>query len=471
MGTPTPDKLAVYLVGAQTAGAALTTYTAGTGSTTTVITTTAAISNPAGAHGWFTGNTTTAALRGHVFHLRGTSGSGVAVAVPLPAAPVSGDQLVVRMPGSNRSSTEALGLTVSGTQPELAAVAGANITGVSINYASVRLGAGTLTVTYTASTTSLTIHMGSDSDGTAVDVSAGGSFAIYDATGDAYIIVTVTAASLPAGNQTDTWTLAASAGTLAPNMEGYETHSVTGGKVRFRAEAATNIDDVDSIVGLTVYPTWPSGTSTTIAIGSSLGLTAASFDATDASDWPTVGWVLNSTKNDCRQYTRSGNTLTVPACSHVTLTGNGGTAATIGATLTGGTSGATAEVIASRAGQAICKSLSGTFQVGETAGAVGTLSAVLRGFRGYTAVAWEAGDTILPMPEIDIAADTGVISTVTSETQIPADVTFSVPTAASPLSLGNLAPNGSVAVWRREWILDGATARDAMDADTHYAWS
>jgi hypothetical protein len=210
--------------------------------------------------------------------------------------------------------------------------------------------------------------MGTASYGTAVNVSAGGAFAVYDATGDAYILATVTAASLPATDQTDTWTLAAATGTHVSDYEGPETHATTGGKVRYRAEAVTNIDDLDSVIGLTVYTTWPTGTATTVATGSSLGLAAASFTATDASDWPTAGWVLNTTKGDCRPYTRSGNTLTCPAANHVTLTGNGSTAATIGDTLTGGTSGASAVVIASRAGQAICKSLTGTFATGETAG-------------------------------------------------------------------------------------------------------
>jgi hypothetical protein len=471
MGTPLPEDLAIYLVGGQSSGSALTTYTCGSGSTTSVINTTVAISIPAGAHGWFTGATTTAALRGHVFHLRGTSGSGYAVAVPLPAAPASGDQFVLRIPGSNRSATENLGLTVGGTQPELAAVVGANITGIAVNYAAALLGAGTLSVAYTASGTTIAIRMGSDSYGTAVDVSAGGTFSIYDATGDAYITVTVTAASLPATDQTDTWTLAAPTGTCAPNFEGYETHATTGGKVRFRAEAITNISDLDTVVGLTAYPTWPAGTSTTVATGSSLGLTAGSFDATSAGDWGAVGWVLNTTKNDCRPYTRSGNTLTVPACDHVTLTGNGSTAATIGATLTGSSSGATAVVIASRAGQAICKSLSGTFTTSDTAGAVGTVSAIQVGFRGYTAVAWEAGDTILPMPEVDIGVYVGTPGAVTSETQIPTTVTFSVPTAASPLSLGNLSPNASAFVGRREWIVDGRAAQTGINADIIYDWS
>jgi hypothetical protein len=75
------------------------------------------------------------------------------------------------------------------------------------------------------------------------------------------------------------------------------------------------------------------------------------------------------------------------------------------------------------------------------------------------------------MPEIDIAVDTGAISTVASETQIPADVTFSTPTAAVPLVIGNVAPNTSVAIWMREWILDGATAADGKNADNTYAWS
>jgi len=470
MGTPRPDQIAICYVGAQSAGSPLTTYTCGTGSTTSNVVTTVAISNPAGAIAIFKGNVT-AALQGYACHLRGASGGGVETYKPLPAAPASGDQVLVWMVGSNRSTTEVMGLTVGGVQPEITAVAGANITGVSISYASWLLGAGTLTVTYTASTTSLAIHMGSDPDGAAVDVSTGGTFAIYDATGDAYITVTVAPASLPATDQTDTWTLAAPVGTVIPDYEGSETHPTLGGKVRYRAEVFANLADLDTAMAANVYPYWPAGTATTVATGESLGLTAGSFDATDASDWPTAGWLLNTTKNDCRPFTRSGNTLTCRAVDWVTLTGNGTTAATIGATLTGSSSGATAVVVASRAGQAICKSLSGTFTTSDTAGAVGTVSAVQVGFRGYTAVAWEAGDTIVPMPEIDIAVDTGAISTVASETQIPADVTFSTPTAAVPLVIGNVAPNTSVAIWMREWILDGATAADGKNADNIYAWS
>jgi hypothetical protein len=469
MGTPAPDKLALYHVGAQAAGSPLTTYTCGSGSTVNVIQTTVAISNPAGALGWFTGNTTTAALRGHKFHLRGASGGGVAVYRPLPAAPVAGDTLQVRLIGSNRSSTEVFGLTVGGVHPELAAVAGANITGMAINYAAVALGAGTLTVTYTASATSLAIHMGSDSDGAAVNVSAGGTFAIYDATGDAYIVVTVAPASLPATDQTDAWTLAVPKSTATPDYEGPETHSTNGGKVRFHPFAATNLDDLDAFNSLTIYAAWPDGTATTIAAGESLGLDAGSFDATDASDWPTAGWLLNTTKNDCRPYTRSGNTITCPACDHVTLTGNGSTAATFGDTLTGSSSAATAVVIASRAGQAICKDLNGTFTTSDTAGAVGALSSIVRGFRGYAAVAWEAGDAIIPMPEVDLGIVVGTLA-VTSETQIPSNVTFATPTAAAPLALGNLSPNASVFFMQREWIVDGAPARDLINGNLCADW-
>jgi hypothetical protein len=473
MGTPEPHYLATYIVGGLSSNSPVTTYTCSSGGTASLIITTVAISPAAGAVGVFLPTTTTAALRGHFFHLQGASGSGVATYKPMPTAPVAGDQCRVWVPGSNRSSTQAYGLTLGGVQPERSAVAGANITGISISQAAPLLGAGTLTVTFTASTKKLKLKMGTAEYGAELDISAAsGTGYVYDAAATGFIKVTWTGSSLPTTDQTDTWTLAAPLGTLGPDYEGPETHSVTGGKVRYRTLYAANTHDLNSMVGMTVYPAAPAGTATTVATGSSLGLTAGSFTATNASDWPTAGfWIWNS-RGDCRYVeSRSGNTLTCLACNWVTLTGNGTEAAAIGATITGGTSGATAVVVASRAGQAICKNLTGTFQVGETAGAVGTLSAVVRGFRGYTAVSWAAGDAIVPMPYVDMALDSGTIETVTSETQIPAGLTFTTPTSASRLALGTFAPNSGAAYCVSEWIPDGAVAVEEIIIDPRYGWS
>lgn len=482
MATPTAEKLAVYYVAGSSAGSVLPTYTIGSNSTTQVITTTVALTAYEGAVCWFKGTTTTAALRRQFFRIRAASGSGYGLSKPLPAAPVSGDQFVICQIGSNRSATQTFGLEVGGTQPELTNVAGANITGLSILYASPSLGEGTLSVHYSEEGSSasssmgdggLSIRMGTDPYGEALDLLTETSPAyVFDANGVGYIKVSWTVASLPLEDATDTWTLTAPTGTFMPDFDGYETHATTGGKVRYRAEAPTNTDDLETMLSVSVYSDRPDGTATTIAAGQSLGLTAGDVTLTDASDWPSGSfWVKNTTKNDCRYVTsRSGNTLSCRTCDWVILTGNGTTAATIGATLTGSSSGATAVVVASRAGQAICKSLDGTFTTSDTAGAVGAVSSVVRGFRGYTAVAWAAGDSVEPMSDVDLAWDTDTIETVTTETQIP-NLSFATYTSASPLSLGNLAANTSTTVWRREYVLDGATARAEINADTIYSWS
>lgn len=479
--TPTSEKLNAVYVSNQPTDAALPTITIGSGSTPSRIITTTEITGATGGIGWFLANTTTPSLQGLPFHFRVADGIVYVLTKALPDAPVSGDQFTFVGIGSNRSSTDILAMLVGGVQPELKAVQCTNITGLTIHKASAGLGEGTLTVDYTPDPYSMghvRIKMGTEGYGESVNLSAAsGPAYVFNLAADGWIKITWDEMNLPLEPATDTFTLTYPKGTFIPDFEGYETNS-TGGKVRYRCMALNNTDPLNSMIGLTAYPYCPVGSATTIATGESIGLDAGSFDVTDASDWAvTAGfWIRNKTANggvgDCRYVeSLSGNTLTCRKVDWVTLTGNGGTAAAIGSTLTGSSSKATAVVVASRAGQAICKSLDGTFTVGETAGAVGTLSDVKVGFRGYEATTWAAGDEIELIPDVDLALDTGSISVVTTETQIPAGLTHVTPSSASPLELGDLVSGGWLAVNFREWILEGMIPRANVIANTRFDWT
>jgi hypothetical protein len=468
MPTPTAADLKLYYLTGATASQPLPTHTIGTGSTTTSLVPTTALTAPAGGVGWFI----TGALAGEPFHVMGpASGGAYPLSKALSSAPSAGDQFVFCAVGSNRSTTQILGQTVGGEQPEIAAVAGSTITGLSIHRAAAGLGEGTLTVAFTASGQTVKIKMGTEEYGEAVALSTATSEAkpVYNAAKNGFIEVTAVLASLPATDQTEPWTLAFPVGKFVPDYEGDETSEISGGKVRVRGIAAVNGNASGVMASLAVHLIPPAGTATTIATGSSLGLTAGTFDGTDASDWEAAGWVYNSTKGDLRPYTLSGNTFTCPAANWVVLTGNGSTAAAYGATITGATSGATAVVVASRAGYAICKSLTGTFQVGETAGALGTLSAVAVGFRGKTAVAWEAGDTIRPMAPVDLTIDPAPTEVITSETQLP-PLTFSCPTESAKLAIGNLGAGGVAILWQVETIRDGEPAGNHLER-MRFSWT
>ena len=83
------------------------------------------------------------------------------------------------------------------------ATAPTNVTGVVINYACGNaLGAGT--IAFTNSSTTLTWTPNGGTVGTAIDVSADGRYVLADDTGDQQLHITVTAASLPGSDQSDT---------------------------------------------------------------------------------------------------------------------------------------------------------------------------------------------------------------------------------------------------------------------------
>jgi hypothetical protein len=345
----------------------------------------------------------------------------------------------------------------------------------------------------------LFIKMGTQAFGVGLDVSTSVTNGIvFAADGQAWLQVDVNAALLPTVDKTDTWTLAYPERTLTPDYEGYETKNDIGGKTRYRLEAVKNTDLADAMVDLSVFTGRPAGNVTALATGQSLGLVAGSFDVTDATGWPTKGfWVRNKTVNagvgDCRYVNyRSGNTLYCFGVDWATLAfGTGTSEIRQGDVLTGATSGATAVVDqvfltsgtwagGNAAGTLLLKKVVGTFTNTEFLRVLGvnmaraTANSVL-GLRGYTAVAWAAGNQVEPMPDVDVGANkpaNNQYENPASETLAPANVVFKDAfSSATALVLGNLAADKLHGVWRREWIMDGHQARAGVDADTRYIWS
>jgi hypothetical protein len=78
-----------------------------------------------------------------------------------------------------------------------------NITGVTVQYAASDCTTGNGTLTFLIAGTTLAWTAPSGTIGTAVNISAGGDFALQSGGGGKTLTVTVTAGSIPAGNQTD----------------------------------------------------------------------------------------------------------------------------------------------------------------------------------------------------------------------------------------------------------------------------
>jgi len=421
MTTPTADKLRIYFASKYLSADddAITQQTADAGgSVSTIVDAALTQANDYwnGAVGWFDGDTTTVALQGVFFHVRDFDAATdtLTLAKNLPAAPAAGDTYRLVLGGNWRSSQECFGMTAGGDLPELVAVTGSNITGLTLKKCSALLGAGTLTVFYDQSEDELKIKMTGDADyGAALDVSGNVTDGIvFCEDGQSWLQVDTVAASLPVGDQTDTWTLAYPERTFSPDYEGYEG---SAGKTRYRLAVVKNTDGAETMVGLAVYAAVPAGTATTVGAGESLGTVEGSFAATDASDWPAASfWIKNTTVDDCRYVKyRSGNTLYCAA-----------------------------------------------------AGA---------GLRGFTAGAWSEADAIEVMPEIDLGKDapsTLQFENPATEETAPSGITFSdYASDIDALAITDLATGTTYGVWIREVIMPSHRAKaDAID-DLYFNWS
>jgi len=495
MGTPTAEKLKVCYASKQVAADSdpLPTYTADAACTRTVIKDAALVEANDywnGAVGYCTGNVT-AGLAGEVFHVQDFAGGELTLSKPTSVALAAGDTFKLILGGGFGSSQEVFGMAVGGVLPEVAAVVGTNVTGLTINKVSPRCGAGTLSLFFDQSESLLYAKMGAEAFGVGVTTAGNPTEAVvFTADASAWVRFTIVTASLPVGDQTDTFTTSFPTGTMTPDYEGYETAESANGKSRYRLEVARNVDGAAGVmVGLNVNIDKPTGTATTVAGGGSLGTGAGSLALTDASDWPTRGyWIRNTTKTDCRPVNyRSGNTAVCMAVNWGTLGfDQGSVEIVVGATIEDATSGATAIVdqitvatgawgTSDAAGSMILRAVDGTFgnnnviNVGATPSAVCDGDSAL-GFRGMTAVAWAAADAIEIMSDADIGAGTAVADeyeSPTAETLAPDGVTF----GTAQIELGHLEDGAHAGVWRREVIPAGMQARAGVSDDTIYSWT
>jgi len=248
----------------------------------------------------FEDDTTTAALRGHLAYVTDFDAATdtLNVAYSMPAAPVAGDTYRLIFGAKYRSSNEVQGKTVdAGTS---------NITGAVVNYASYGNPDGNGTLRYYNATDTMRWQASGDAEeGDAEDVSADATITFYSEDRSKFIRVTITAASLPATDQSDTITLSTPEGVWIPDTVGAES---AAGKTSYHSVVYKNEATTDAR-NLRFHVSPPVTASTTTA--GTLGTAAASLAVTDGSSMPANSfWLYNSTKDDVRFIDRrSGNTL------------------------------------------------------------------------------------------------------------------------------------------------------------------
>jgi hypothetical protein len=220
-----------------------------------------------------------------------------------------------------------------------------------------------------------------------------------------WIEVSVTALSLPVGNQSDTIALSQPLGVFLPTQQGLET---SAGKTRYHALPFRNNSATDSLFDLLAYLVKEISTAADTVTSSTLidgGSGNASLDCVSLTNWPTSGWIYNSTKDDCRYfYNRSSNSMRI---------------------LDPGA-----------------------------------------GLRGKTSQAWGIGDAVRLWPDIDIGKGVvaaGQFEDPADEITTPSGVTFSTPTSSGAgLSWGDFSATSVGVLWIREVIPAGTRAKASV---------
>ena len=418
-------------------------------------------------------DTTTVALRSTYAHVIDfvASTDTLTVASAMAAAPAAGDTYRLILGGNYRSSLREPGMTVS---------AGASaVTGVSILYASYLNGTNDGTLSFDASGTSLTYDPNGTESGAAVAVTDG-TFNLFGSDTDNYITVGCTEASFSGTDDSDTITLSQPSGVIVPNMEGIETSS---GKMRYYLLVAENVGSstLESVKAYTEKDV--SGAADTVT-SQTKDTTAGTLTASSLTNWPTTGWVYNSTKDDCAYYhNKTGNTMSLfsraDACK-LEFDSGGTTAIAVGDIVVGNSSGGSGLVMAVEltsgtwgAGNAVgilyMMTFNGTSYTNDEALHVSAAEratadgAQTTGYRGLTAQSWANGDTIKLMPAFDIGIDapsTDQFENPTTESDQPAGIAFSAPiTATAGLSIGDMGTAEIYGVWLRETAPVGAKAQ------------
>ncbi len=155
-------------------------------------------------------------------------------------------------------------MKVSGKQPEVDPVTGANVTGITIKKASAMLGEGTLEVRYEYSGRLLKIRMnGGDYGPDTILTGDVQNLAVYNKDLAGYILVDVNFASLrPSSSYSDTYTLTTPKGNMLPNLEGYETNDGFG-RTRYHLVVAKNKSSstLDAMNCFSIWTGKPAGSS------------------------------------------------------------------------------------------------------------------------------------------------------------------------------------------------------------------
>lgn len=512
MATPTPEMIGIYYASKNLdSNGFVIERTVGTNSTAMSFTV-ENIDEPSdvwnGAIGFFVGGSSL--LLGQTFHVRywNKDTNTVTLSTPLPAIPAAGDKFVMFAGGKEASDREVLCMKLSGKQPEIQAVAGSNVSSVTIKKVSPVLGEGTLTLYYTNSNgvKSLQIRMGTSGNyGPSVAITEDMQGVVLfapDLVG--YIVVDVVYGSLStSSSRTDTFTVTAPKGNMIPNFEGYETNDGIG-RTRYHLFAVKNkaTNPEYPVSGMMLWTGKPSGTATTCSNSYSVPITAAqAINVADASAWPTRGfWVRNKTANngngDLRYVDyRSGNTLyTKPVIWGTVDFKNGQLEIKPGMTVVSSQNATYTAVV----DQVVLTS--GSWETGDATGTLvlkdwttsfnfttgyninvdgqraATPSATsIRGYRDHAAATWSSGHVVEPASDLDIGLDipdeNGLFKDPVNENIAPDGVAFGhFDSQANSVFAGPIMAGESVGIWVRQTILNATQARENIEGDLNYEW-
>lgn len=167
--------------------------------------------------------------------------------------------------GSNTSPAASLGGAISSSRilNQTASRVTSLITGVTINDAFGNpLGTGTLT--FSASTKTITWTPPTSSIGTAVDISVSGSYSIQGANNGGVLAITVVASSLPGSNISDSVIITALPNALWADVSKQQSNS---GVVQYRCEYIKNTHSADTMVDFKVWIAANATGQDSVAIG------------------------------------------------------------------------------------------------------------------------------------------------------------------------------------------------------------
>ena len=152
--------------------------------------------------------------------------------------------------GSNSTTTLSIGGDISSVRVTSQSTSGLDtLSGVTIDDA-VGNGVGAGTLTYTASTTSLTWQPFGGSVGTAVNVGTNGTYAIQGGSNGGALLITVVAASLPTNNVSNTITVANRTEKFFLNQTKAESDA---GVTKYHCFAIKNVHATLPIVGIKLW--------------------------------------------------------------------------------------------------------------------------------------------------------------------------------------------------------------------------